>query len=156
MNNDRSSTHPNARALRLLPTLLVTSRRRKGAPQKVLALDAGLNQSYVCALENGRRQVPRPEVLDALCTGLRLDEAERVELKWAAAHDRVLEALLREGLASQASLISAALRAAHYLLPKQLVALEEKIQRHARSGQELRALEAETAGLAKESEAAMA
>lgn len=139
----------------MLPILLVTARRRIEASQKAIALDARLNQSYLCALENGRRQVPRPEVLEAISAALKLGEADGRELVWAAAHDRVLETLSKEGLASHAPLISAALRAAHYLLPRQLDALEQLIQRHARSGQELHSLEAALQDNSSEEEAAM-
>lgn len=128
---------------RLLPRMLIAARRLAGLLQKAVASDAGLDQSYVCALERGRRQVPSAEVVETLGRAMKLGDDDRRELRWAAAHDRVLAALAGEGLAAHAALVSAALRAAHYLGTAELTGLERQILRSVQSKQHLLALEAE-------------
>jgi hypothetical protein len=140
---EKTSSERRDTSARLLPSMLVAARRRADMLQKEMALGAGLDQSYVCALERGRRKVPRGAVVDALCRGMKLEAGERRELMWAAAHDRVLAALSDEGLASHAALVSAALRAAHYLGDTELAGLERQILTSVRSKQHLLALEAE-------------
>jgi transcriptional regulator with XRE-family HTH domain len=127
----------------LLPTMLIAARRHSRITQKSAAFGAGLDPSYLCALERGRRLVPRPDVVSAICKGLNLSDIECAELNWAAAHDRVLIAVQSEGLISHATLVSAALRAAHYLEDRELAGLEQQIVRSIQSKQHLLDLEAE-------------
>lgn len=155
MPTDRAPQKSSGVEARLLPSMLIAARQLATLRQKEVALEAGLDQSYVCALERGRRQVPRADVLDALCRGLNLSDEECRELIWAAAHDRVLAALSGEGLVSHAALVSAALRAAHYLGASELAGLERQILRSVQSKQHLLALEAEALRSVAEKEKAM-
>lgn len=155
MPTDRALNDSPGSKAGLLPSMLIAARQLATLRQKEVALEAGLDQSYVCALERGRRKVPRPDVLDALCRGLKLGEEECRELSWAAAHDRVLAALSGEGLASHAALVSAALRAAHYLGASELAGLERQILRSVQSKQHLLALEAEALRSVAQKEDAM-
>lgn len=143
MPTENTSSESRDTSVRLLPSMLVAARRRAEMLQKEVALGAGIDQSYMCALERGRRQVPRGAVVEALCSAMNLGADERRELMWAGAHDRVLAALSDEGLAPHAALVSAALRAAHYLGDKELAGLERQILTSVRSKQHLLALEAE-------------
>lgn len=68
-------------------------RRRRRLLQKVIAATAGLDQSYLASLENGRRDPPRTEVLDRILDALVASPRERAEIKRAAALARLLTAI---------------------------------------------------------------
>ncbi|MBL8616368.1 MAG: helix-turn-helix transcriptional regulator [Deltaproteobacteria bacterium] len=55
-------------------------RKRVGLTQTALAVRTGMSQSYLAALESGRRRSPGFATLNALCDALSLTADERVEL----------------------------------------------------------------------------
>jgi transcriptional regulator with XRE-family HTH domain len=66
--------------------VLARLRHRAGVSQHALARTTGVNQSYICNLEAGRRfQVSRHHAL-VLAAGLGLDQDEEAELLCAAGH----------------------------------------------------------------------
>lgn len=108
--------------LLLFPKALAEARRNAGLSQKALALSTGLNQSYLCGVERGRRGTPRQELVDSIARALCLREAspERAGLAWAAVHDRVLSDLELRGVAEAGPLISASLHAVRILAKPEL------------------------------------
>ena len=65
-------------------------RRSRKLLQKVVASNAGLDQSYFASLEKGRRDAPRLAVIERILDGVSATEAERSELKRAAALSRLI------------------------------------------------------------------
>src|SRR6185312_1512897 len=63
-------------------------RRVTGLRREELALLAGVSASYYARLEQGQSSNASPEVLDAIATALRLDDAERRHLHDLAAGPR--------------------------------------------------------------------
>ena len=68
---------------------LAGMRRVKNLSQKKVALDAGLDQSYLAGVERGRRPPPRLEILERLCAALGATENERRSLRRSAALTRL-------------------------------------------------------------------
>lgn len=64
-----------------LGALLREMRRRRAMSQKALALEAGLDQSVLAAMESGRRSPPRDAVLKRLMSAFNATEDERVQLE---------------------------------------------------------------------------
>lgn len=64
-------------------------RKQKGKSQKFLALEAGLDQSYLAGVERGRRPPPKDHVLARLATALRATPQERSELTRSIAIARI-------------------------------------------------------------------
>jgi transcriptional regulator with XRE-family HTH domain len=60
-------------------------RRSRHLLQKQLAFDAALDPSYLASLETGRRDPPRPDVLERILKALSATGIERKKLKNAAA-----------------------------------------------------------------------
>lgn len=124
-----------------VPRLIRLARLRAGISQKALALSVGVDQSFLCALEKGRRRVHARELLDAIAQTLGLAPRERDELIWAWGHDRVVIEAQQAGLPETAQrLVSAGLLAAQYLERTELVGLERTIHSATRSKRELQAL----------------
>lgn len=124
-----------------VPKLIRLARLRAGLSQKALALSVGVDQSFLCALEKGRRRVHARELLDAIAQTLGLAPRDRGELVWAWGHDRVvIEAQLAGLPETDQRLISAVLFAAHHLDRTELVGLERTIKSATRSKRELQAL----------------
>ena len=143
------------RTWKLFPSRLLAARRRAGVRQKDLALAAKLDSSALCALERGRRGVPKPEVVKALAAGLKLDTQAQEDLAWAAAHDRVMHTLVDQGLQADVGLVSAALRAARCLTRGELAGLEKRISKSIQSKDYLLDLLADGQGEASPKEDAM-
>ena len=55
-------------------------RRSRQLQQKQLAVDLGINASYISALEKGRKAPPSKEVLDKLISTLDLDNEEQAAM----------------------------------------------------------------------------
>ncbi|GEL99190.1 helix-turn-helix transcriptional regulator [Cellulomonas terrae] len=66
-------------------TLYGDRRRVPGLRREELAMLAGVSSSYYTRLEQGQSRHASPQVLDALATALRLDDAERAHLHRLAA-----------------------------------------------------------------------
>lgn len=104
-------------------------------------MSIGVDQSFLCALEKGRRRIHSRELLDAIGQNLRLAPHEQDELAWAWGHDRVVTEAQLAGLPETAQrLISAGLLAAQYLDRTELGGLERTISSATRSKRELKAL----------------
>lgn len=124
-----------------VPHLIRLARLRAGLSQKALALSVGVDQSFLCALEKGRRRIHARDLLDAIARSLGLAARERDELVWAWGHDRVVTEAQVAGFPEAAQrLVSAGLFAAQYLERTELVGLERTISSATRSKRELRAL----------------
>lgn len=130
---------------RLLPLVVVRERSRAGLSQKQLALDAGVFQTVVCAIEKGRRRAIGRDLVGRLSAALKLDEARAQDLGAAAEHDRIVAEVEKGCLASSAPLVSAALLAGHYLESAEQAGLKLKIQRSVDSKTYLRSLRNEAA-----------
>ncbi|WP_153167214.1 helix-turn-helix transcriptional regulator [Thauera sp. 2A1] len=74
-------------------TQLFQLRLRRRRLQKQVALRAGIDPSYLAALERGRRPAPAPTLLQRLADSLDASDAERANLIRAAAADRLMTAL---------------------------------------------------------------
>lgn len=68
-------------------------RDRHNLPQKVLAIEAGMDQSYVAGLEAGRRSPPREKQLMRLVHALKATPEEQQELREAHALSRLVDAV---------------------------------------------------------------
>lgn len=135
-NSDAPSTKEaaKARAIELaLPEYLAAARKRSGLSQKALAGAVSLDPSYLCGIERGRRKVPLKGTVAALGAALALNPEEFAELNWAATHDVVQQKLTQVGLGGAGTLVSLALRAAHYLTLDEQQGLERRLREVIRS-----------------------
>lgn len=123
----------STKKIRLLPQFLVRARADAKLSQKRLALEAGLFQTVVCAVEKGRRPNLGADLIERLSGALRLDGATSRELRMLAEHDRIAAELERGCLASTVALVSAALLAGHYLDEEERAGLTLEIQRSVES-----------------------
>jgi hypothetical protein len=107
----------NDQKILLFPSALELARRRAKLSQKALALASGMDQSYLCGVEKGRRTTPKPEAIERLGAALggKAGTSPLDDFRWAAAHDRVLHAVATHGLEDAAPLVAAALRASRCL-----------------------------------------
>jgi len=71
------SPHPHPETF---PEILVALRKARGLSQKALAISAGMDQSYVAGLENGRRPPPRDRQIARLAQALQASPEERTRL----------------------------------------------------------------------------
>lgn len=65
------------------PEVLVALRKTRGLSQKALAISAGMDQSYVAGLENGRRPPPRDRQIARLAQALHASPEEYARLREA-------------------------------------------------------------------------
>jgi transcriptional regulator with XRE-family HTH domain len=72
---------------------LFALRRKRKKLQKEIALSAGIDPSYLAALESGRRGAPDKTLTKKLCDALAATVSERTHIENAAAHARLLRAL---------------------------------------------------------------
>lgn len=119
----------------LFPSELATARRRAKLSQKALALASGMEQSQLCGVEKGRRPTPKAEAVERLTAALgqSSDPSRVTDFRWAAAHDRVLQAVAAHNLDEAIPLVSAVLRASRYLAPDEAAGLLNHINRAAES-----------------------
>lgn len=134
------------------PPTLASARRRSRLSQKALALASDMDQSYVCGVERGRRPTPKPDAVDRLveALGFLAGSTWSNELRWAAAHDRVLQVSSVHELGEAVPLIAATLRAARYLAPEEAAGLLNYINRAVESRLHLRKLSAVDEGAPRE------
>ncbi len=64
---------------------LARLRKKRGNSQKFIAMQAGLDASYLAGIEHGRRPPPRQTVLERILGALCVTPEERLELKSAIA-----------------------------------------------------------------------
>lgn len=84
-------------------------RGRRAMSQKALALEAGVDQSVLAAIEHGRRPPPRDDVLQRLIAALSLSELELQELERGRVASRLVKALEGQPPATQAVIVEVAL-----------------------------------------------
>lgn len=84
-------------------------RGRRAMSQKALALEAGVDQSVLAAIEHGRRPPPRDDVLQRLIAALSLSELELQELERGRIASRLVKALEGQPPATQAVIVEVAL-----------------------------------------------
>lgn len=72
-------------------TSLLLARSRRGLSQASVARRAGVDPSYLAAIERGRRRVPRPETVTRLADSLGLTAGERAKVEYIAAVQRMWE-----------------------------------------------------------------
>jgi transcriptional regulator with XRE-family HTH domain len=101
---------------------LAQLRRKNQLRQKQVAFDAGLDPSYLAALENGRRIPPRPNMMIKLVSAVKATSNEEKELRRAA----MLSFIARE-LSDCTELISGA-SAAMTILELSSVLSQEELQ----------------------------
>jgi transcriptional regulator with XRE-family HTH domain len=124
-----------------LPPLLAKSRQAAGRSQKAVAMSLGLDPSHFCGLEKGRRRVARQSFLELYCRALGLGARDLGEMRWAFAHDRVLDEVRSGGLPVEAArLISTCLQAIHVLGSDELAGLQDVVDSAVASKRELREL----------------
>lgn len=76
---------------------LFQKRLHRNLRQKQVALEAGIDPSYLAALEHGRRPPPESDILHRLIRSLSMPDTEGSALRQAAAIDRLLHYLDRKG-----------------------------------------------------------
>ncbi|MCB8749032.1 helix-turn-helix domain-containing protein [Rhodoferax sp. U2-2l] len=109
-------------------TYLVKVRRAKRLMQKQVAIDAGLDASYLAALERGRRLPPRAEVMKKLFLALEANENEQSEMKYAASLSRMSNELVGNAINFPGVEVAlAVLEAAGRMTPEELAALATMI-----------------------------
>lgn len=74
-------------------SLIAQTRLRKRIPQKTVALSAGIDPSYLAAVERGRRPPPKRELVTKVIAALHLSAADRATFLEAAALDRLMPAI---------------------------------------------------------------
>jgi transcriptional regulator with XRE-family HTH domain len=72
-------------------------RRSRQLRQKQLAVDLGINASYISALEKGRKEPPSKQILERLITTLELDEEEQATM-WKCVEQSKRTLHLPEGM----------------------------------------------------------
>ncbi|MBY0233949.1 MAG: helix-turn-helix domain-containing protein [Burkholderiaceae bacterium] len=131
----------NSQNLFLIPKLIRLARQQAGLSQKALAISVGLDQSFLCALEKGRRHVSERKLLEAISQATSSNQSKTDELLWAWTHDKVLMETHRAGLpASTQRLVSASLHASLLLGREELAGLENTIDLAIRSKRALSVL----------------
>lgn len=106
-----------------------------------MAINAGLDQSLLCALEKGRRRVHDQRQLMAISQAAGLTPCEVEELLWALGHDRVICEMQMAGMNEAVQRVaSMVLQAARLLQPEELSGLESAVARIVRSKRQLTSL----------------
>ena len=103
---------PYTRSSREVPTLgfvIRALRGRRAMSQKALALESGIDQSVLAAIEHGRRPPPKDDVLRRLITALSLTDVELQELECGRLASRLVKALEGQSAATQAVIVEIAL-----------------------------------------------
>lgn len=73
--------------------LIAQARLRKRIQQKMVALTAGIDPSYLAAVERGRRPPPKRELVNKVVAALQLSAVDWATALEAAALDRVMPAI---------------------------------------------------------------
>lgn len=127
----------SAGAQRLLPAGLKAARSACGLSQKRLSLEAGVDQSHLCALERGRGGVLTSPVLERVIRALDMSQEGALALRRAALHDSLMLRLAECDDGRGQAVISAAVRATWHLDDLELLGLEDYLLSLLRSRQAL-------------------
>ncbi len=98
-----------------LGSVIRVFRGRREMSQKALALQAGIDQSVLAAIEHGRRPPPKDEVLRRIVIALGLSEAELIELERGRLASRLVRALDGQPAATRAAIVEIAVVLARVL-----------------------------------------
>ncbi|MFV8624492.1 helix-turn-helix domain-containing protein [Ralstonia pseudosolanacearum] len=135
---------------------LAKARQQSGVSQKAAALSLGIDQSYLCALEKGRRAVPGDELIRRIALVLRSDPSALERLLWAAAHDRAMGPIVADArVQAAAEIVSAALLAASDLSGEELQGLADYVTATHAAKKRLLALVQRPSVVTREEEALM-
>jgi len=85
------------------PRELAAARREAGLSQKEIALTLGIKQSYLCALEKGRRPAPSDSLILRMAEAINERTAVSEAFLRAATHDRAMAGVLDQGRALPAA-----------------------------------------------------
>lgn len=107
---------------------LIAARRRSGLSQRAVALAIHLDAAQLSRLELGKRPAPEEPLIARLASTLGLSQAESADLRWAAAHDKVMLALRSARLIEAGRLVSVALVASRVLGRRELAGLVRYIE----------------------------
>ena len=110
-----------------LPHTLTTARTKRGLSQQQCAERIGMDASRLCALEKGRQKSPNQAVIDRIASGLELSEREKIALRNAASHDRLIHHAQDEFNPATVKLLANALTAAQMLSESELLDLNDYI-----------------------------
>ncbi len=102
-------------------------RKERGKSQKWLAIEAGLDQSYLASLERGRRAPPRELILQRLLDALGVSSEERIEVQRALGLSRAANAFDGMDLEYRHCLLQVA-TAMRFCSPRELKAIETVVQ----------------------------
>lgn len=83
MNNSHEFTN------QIFGTCLMKIRKSRGRSQKFIAVETGLDASYLAGIEHGRRPPPKSSTLEKLFIALGVTQEERRELKSAIAIEKL-------------------------------------------------------------------
>lgn len=112
----------------IFPEKLKKIRQTSGLSQKAIALEAGINQSKLCALERGRKPTPGEGLILRIAEAMKCDANSRQELLHAAMHDRIIAQVLKEHEALPAlNAMSACLLGAAALSEEEFAGIAEDI-----------------------------
>jgi len=76
---------------------LFSLRRARKLLQKEVAFKVGIDQSYLATLEKGRRDPPRPKILNRIADVVCASDSDRQELMRLAANAKLLSAVEEAG-----------------------------------------------------------
>jgi len=95
-------------------------RIRSGLLQKTIAHDLRLDPGQFCAVERGVRRPFDTETIDRVAQLLDLPVSDRLDLEWAARHDRLVKHAMRDGATmEEVELYSLCLETLHNLRGEQ-------------------------------------
>ena len=122
-----------------LPSRVSGAREALGISQKALASSLGVHPTHLCGVEKGRRRVSHPDFLARLAEALKLSVSDLSELRWALAHDQVIDQAKVSGFAEVAlQCLSAALQLEHELSQDEFDGLRLELEEALRSKRTLR------------------
>ncbi len=102
------------------PGALRRLRIRSGLLQKTIAHNLRLDPGQFCAVERGVRRPFDAATIDRVAELLDLPARDRLDLEWAARHDRLLKHAMRDGATTEeVELYSLCLEALHNLRGEQ-------------------------------------
>jgi transcriptional regulator with XRE-family HTH domain len=110
-----------------LPERLAAAREAAGMSQRELARVLGVHPSQLCGLEKGRRRIAHAGFLEQFSRAVGLKNGSLADLRWALAHDQVVEQARVSGLSSAAiRRLSVSLQMERELDEDVLAAIEHK------------------------------
>lgn len=137
-----------------LPNTLRLKRVAANLQQQDVSARSGIEQTYLCALEKGRRIGPNEPLVVRIAKALGLSDIESSELIACARNDRFLKGLTRSYAADEAAFIATALRAIEELTPIELGSLHREIHNLVESKRRLKKLIAQNQPTSKQTEGA--